>query len=235
MSSLVSPRRERSQSSVGSSSREWFWRVCQVTSATRAPASVRATPAMSEAVSSATSITRPATPPRCGEVWSRTRASSIPPPAGLGSCEPQAAHQLLVATASRHEGDAARPLVDYLEAEEQVLGGQLLSSPVRPLDQEDAIGGVLLQRQVGDLLGFVEPEEVGVVDLQATAVLVHQDKGRALHRLADAQAPANALGEAGLAGAKLPFEEEDVAGLQAAGQALAEAARLAGTVADADG
>ena len=65
----------------------------------------------------------------------------------------------------------------------------------------DTLVALMVGREVGDLFGAAEAKEVRVVDVQPAVVFVDQDEAAALHGLLDAQAPADALGEAGLAGA----------------------------------
>ena len=86
---------------------------------------------------------------------------------------------------------------------------------IGPLDDAHSFAlNVLLQTQVKGFSWVVYPVKVDVVEHEAASILRRQDEGRAPDVCLDAQPLRDALGEAGLAGAQLTHQEDEVAGLR---------------------
>jgi hypothetical protein len=123
------------------------------------------------------------------------------------------------------EGDAAALVVEAVEVDEEVVGGEDFEAALGPFDHEDAVGGLLAEVEVVDLEGVFEAVEVGVVEAEAAGVLGDEDEGGTVDPGVDLEAAAESLRETGLAGAEVTLEEDDVAGLDEAAGPLAKAAR----------
>src|SRR5688500_13168113 len=123
------------------------------------PCSTMATPATSEAVSKAR----------------QTGSSSA-----ISTLIAQLAEQRLVARTLCLGAHAPRLLARRLETGEQVFGRHLLHRAVGPLDQQQTVQRVFLQAQLEHLDWVLQPEQVGVIDVQPAVVLIDEDERRAL-------------------------------------------------------
>ena len=167
--------------------------------ATRVPPSPRAT----EVAAVAVSMARILRPGQFGD-----RAS--PPPA-MGD-----------------EQDASRRLVDDVDPDDEVVGGDGALHRLTPLDEQDTVGGGLGEVEVVEFSGGSEPVDVGVVHGKEALVSVDQDEGGAGHPLLDTETLRHPASEEGLARPETTGEQHDVPGAEQPGEALAGGERLGG-------
>jgi phosphoglycerate dehydrogenase-like enzyme len=104
----------------------------------------------------------------------------------------------------------------------EAISGQEIGAALGPFDDEDAPFGIIPEAEVVQLFNVLDTVEVDVEELFAPLVFVHQHERRAVHLAAEAEAAANALGEAGLTCAKVPAEKDDVTPLKHFAEPFAE-------------
>ena len=111
------------------------------------------------------------------------------------------------------EGQATGLVARMLQLYPEVLSREHGYGFIGPLDDTDSAAiDVLVKAEVLGFMKLVYPIQVYVVEHQPALVLGHEDEGGAPYMRVDAESAGDALGEAGLAGAKLTDEEEEIVG-----------------------
>lgn len=106
------------------------------------------------------------------------------------------------------------------------IAGDEVGTALGPLDHEHPALGVVPQAEVVEFLDVLHAVEVDVVEGLAAVVLVHEDERGAVHEPGAIEAAADALRQAGLSGAQVAAQKDDVTLAQSAPEALPHAARL---------
>jgi hypothetical protein len=112
------------------------------------------------------------------------------------------------------------------QLDDEAVPGDEVGAAFGPLDDEDAALRIVPKPEVVELFDVLHAIEVDVVESLPAVVLIHEDEGGTVDRPGAAEAPANALREAGLAGAEVAAEEEDIALAQGLSETLADVASL---------
>ena len=111
------------------------------------------------------------------------------------------------------EGQATGLVARMLQLYPEVLSGEHGYSFIGPLDDADSAAlDVLVKAEVLGFADLVYPVQVYVVKHEPALVLGGEDEGGTPYMRVDVESTGDSLGEAGLAGAKLTDEEEQVAG-----------------------
>ena len=118
-----------------------------------------------------------------------------------------------MAVAVGGEGQATGIVTRMLQLYPEVLSREYVYSFIGPLDDADSASlNVLVKAEVLDFIELVYPIQVYVIEHQSALVLGREDEGWTLYVRLDVKSAGNPLGEAGLAGAKLTGEEEEIVG-----------------------
>ena len=133
--------------------------------------------------------------------------------------------------------DEARlaPCGGQVEGHIQAIGRQHVGDSVGPFDHADSPRERILDAELPDLFGRLEPVKVEMIDHgRRRGIGLHQSESRARHLVLDAQGPQKSSREDRFAGAQVAPQRDHVAGFDTARDPAAEGGRR-GFVGEGDG